>query len=136
MIEVERAYLAGLIDGEGTVTLTVPNRGQTPQPRISIANNSFEILEWVRSKVGCGSIVRKKSHKLSHHDSYAWQVNRAGRTMALLNEIKKFLILKRPQAELILNEYKKVTPRNGKYSPEMLARKMQLVAKMRKLNQR
>lgn len=136
LIDVEKAYLSGLIDGEGSITLAVSNKGQMPQPQLSISNNNLEVLEWVKQKVGCGSIVKKKPRKLTHSVSYVWKINRAGRVMLVLSEVEKFLIIKRQQATLILEEYKKVTPRNGKYTKEMLANKMMLVAKIRKLNQR
>ena len=136
MIKVEKAYLAGLIDGEGTITLTVCNKGQLPQPQLSISNNNLNVLEWVKQKVSCGCIVKKNPKKPNHRISYTWQVNRAGRVLSILNEIRDFLIIKKPQSDLILGKYKKVTPRNGKYTKEMFEKKMMLVAEIRQLNQR
>jgi hypothetical protein len=132
--EAEKAYLAGIVDGEGTVTLVKNHKNETPTPSVSIANNSLKLLEWVKAKVG-GVIVSKKKYKLHHHDSYAWSV-RQDRAIRLLGDIKKYLIIKRPQAELITRRYKTVTHRAGKYTSEMLNKKMLLVAEIRKLNQR
>jgi len=70
-----------------------------------------------------------------HNDSYAWSI-RQNRAIDFLNEIKEYLIIKRPQAELITQKYKSVTHRAGKYTPELLKKKEALVAEMRKLNQR
>jgi len=135
LVITEKAYLAGLIDGEGSITLTTQNKGQFPQPQLSISNNNLKVLQWVKRKLKCGSIVKKYPRKPTHSLSYGWQINRAGRVMEVLGNIKDFLIIKKPQAMLILNKYKKVTPRNGRYSKGMLKKKMKLVKEIRKLNQ-
>lgn len=70
---VEKAYLAGIIDGEGTVTLTRHHKNETPTARVSVANNNLKLLEWIKSIVG-GVIVSKKKYKTHHRDSYVWYV--------------------------------------------------------------
>ncbi len=132
--EVEKAYLAGIVDGEGTVTLMKHHKNETPTPSVAVANNNLKLLEWIKSIVG-GVIVSKKKYKPHHKNSYAWSV-RQDRAIRFLDEIKKYLIIKKPQADLITQEYKSVTHRAGKYTPEMLDKKMRLVAKIRELNQR
>ncbi len=134
MEEVEKAYLAGIVDGEGTVTLTRHRKEETPGPRVAVANNNLRLLEWIKSRVG-GVIVSKKKRKPHHSDSYAWYAQQ-DRALRFLDEIKKYLIIKKPHADLILQKYKSVTHRAGKYTPEMLSKKMRLVAQIRKLNQR
>jgi hypothetical protein len=44
MTNEERAYLAGIIDGEGTVTLSRAHINQMPAPKVSVANNSLELI--------------------------------------------------------------------------------------------
>lgn len=134
MKEAEKAYLAGIVDGEGTVTLTKHHRNETPTPSVSVANNSLELLEWIKSLAG-GTIVSKRKRKAHHNNSYAWTI-RMDKAIELLKEIKQYLIVKKPQADLIIQKYKSVTHRAGKYTPEMLEKKMRLVAAIRKLNKR
>lgn len=136
MTDVERAYLAGLIDGEGTITLTRAHKNQTPSPQISIANNSIEVLMWVRDKLGVGTTMMKLPRKPTHRVSYSWQISKAGACSRVLSLVHNFLILKKPQSKLILAKYKSVTPRNGKYTEELLAKKFELVEKIHALNQR
>jgi hypothetical protein len=133
--ETEKAYLAGIIDGEGTVTLTKHHRNAMPSPNISIANNNVTLLKWVKRKVDGGVIIEKAKRMQHHHNSYAWSI-RFDKAINLLRELKGYLIVKKKQADLILREYKAVTHRNGKYTPEMLVKKADLVTKIRKLNQR
>ena len=134
MDEVEKAYIAGIIDGEGTVTLMKHHKNETPIPFVGIANNNYELLKWIKVLAG-GNICAKKKRLPHHNDSYALNI-RHDRALRFLNEIKKYLIIKKPQAELITKEYKSVTHRAGRYTPELLAKKYKLVAKIRKLNQR
>ena len=132
--EVEKAYLAGIVDGEGTVTLSRHNKNETPAPSVSVANNNLDMLKWIKSKVG-GVIISKKKSKPHHNNSYAWSICQ-NRAIEFLGEIKQYLIIKKPQADLIIQKYKSVTHRAGKYTPAMLEKKMRLVAKIRRLNQR
>ena len=134
MEEVEKAYLAGIVDGEGTVTLSKHHKNETPTPRVIVANTNLELLRWIKARVG-GVITSKRKYKICHRDSYAWAVCQ-NRAICFLNDIKQFLIIKKKQADLITRDYKKVTNRAGRYTPEMLSKKYQLVNKIRKLNQR
>ena len=134
MTEAEKAYLAGIVDGEGTVTLTKHHKNETPTPSVSVANNNLVLLWWIKTLVG-GTIVLKKKRQLHHNDSYAWTL-RSDRAIQLLKEIRQYLIVKKPQADLIIEKYKSVTHRAGKYTPELFEKKMRLVAEIRELNKR
>ena len=134
LVEFEKAYVAGIVDGEGTVTLMKHHKNETPIPHVSVANNNLKLLQWIKHRCG-GLIASKKKYKPQHNDSFVWSV-RQDRALRFLEEIAKYLIVKKPQAVLILEKYKAVTHRAGKYTPEMLRKKMALVAEIRKLNQR
>ena len=134
MEEVEKAYIAGIIDGEGTVSLIKHHRNETPAPLVSVANNKLELLQWIKKRVG-GTIINKRKNKPYHDNSYAWSL-RFDSALNFLKLIKKYLILKLPQTELILKNYKAVTKRSGKYTLEALNNKMKLVTRIRELNQR
>lgn len=134
MIEVEKAYIAGIVDGEGTIGLWRHHKNEMHTPNVTVANNDLKLLQWIQSKVG-GCISRKKKRQAHHKDSYAWSI-RQDRAINFLNEIKSYLIVKRQQAELITGQYKAVTHRAGKYTPEMLRKKEALAAEISKLNQR
>lgn len=134
MVKVERAYLAGIVDGEGTVTLMRHHKNETPIPCVSVANNNLELLQWIKNRVG-GCISSKRVYSPHHKKSYAW-VAKQDRALRILDEIKQYLLVKKPQTDLITKKYKSVTHRAGKYTPAMLKKKMELVAKIRKLNQR
>lgn len=103
----EAAYIAGIIDGEGSKTLTRMHANEYRRPCITIASNDIELLKYVQNLTG-GSIYQKKD------------------VFRVLEEINVFLRIerKRKRAEWILNHYNHVTPRNGKYSDEALKKKL------------
>lgn len=88
MTKEEKAYIAGVIDGEGSIMLIKFHNNQFPSPCVSIASTTIELLEWIKSKAGVGNIIRKKK-----------------------------------RARLIIENYKRAPPRNGRYSTEVLEAK-------------
>lgn len=125
MTETEKAYIAGIIDGEGSIMLQKIHRNEHPSPCISIASTTLELLEWVKQVVGKGTITKKKNYNLEiHKDCYSY-VLRRNDAISLLIDIEPYLVIdvKRKRTELILKKYKSLTPRNGRYTEEMLVEK-------------
>lgn len=50
----EAAYIAGLVDGEGTITLTRKHAAENRQLGLTISNTEIDLLEFVKSAVGAG----------------------------------------------------------------------------------
>lgn len=125
MTETEKAYIAGIIDGEGSIMLIRFHSNQLPSPCISISSATIELLEWIKTKVNAGSIKNKKNYKPNKHkDSFTYEL-KYNKAFDLLNDIYPYLIIKakKKKAELILNTYKIITSRNGRYSPEQIEAK-------------
>ena len=121
--KIDAAYIAGLIDGEGTVTLTRKHKNENRQLCISIASTEIALLDFVLKATGVGKITNKRATKSHHTHSFAYAVyNR--QALALLEQTLPFLqSYKHERAALILKDYLDVTPRNGKYNAEILAKK-------------
>jgi len=117
----EAAYLAGLIDGEGTVTLTRKHANENRQLAISISSTEREILEHVLDLTGVGKLTNKRRDHEHHQPSFTYAVyNR--HALALLEQIYPYLrSYKRVRARLILQHYVRLTPRNGRYTAALLA---------------
>ncbi|MFN4218196.1 MAG: LAGLIDADG family homing endonuclease [Candidatus Bipolaricaulia bacterium] len=62
----ESAYLAGLIDGEGTITLARKYKGAHRHLLVSISNTERPVLEWVQRVIGAGRITTKRIYKSGH----------------------------------------------------------------------
>ena len=123
--EVEKSYIAGIIDGEGSIMLQRFHKGDLPAPCVSIASTTIELLEWVKEVSGVGTIRKKKNYnEEKHKNCYSYEV-RYDKAIELIKEVYPYLVIesKKKRAELILRRYKAVTPRNGRYSEEMLREK-------------
>ncbi len=56
----ERAYIAGIIDGEGSIMLIKFHNNQHPAPCINVSSASIELLEWIVKTTKMGRIQSKK----------------------------------------------------------------------------
>lgn len=114
----DAAYIPGLVDGEGTVTLTRKYRNENRQLCISISNTERMLLEYVHRTIVAGKITGKRTTKACHTPSYTYAVyNR--QALSLLIQIQPYLqTYKARRAALIIRDYIALTPRNGKYSAE------------------
>jgi len=123
--ELKLAYTAGLFDGEGTVTLSRPHsRDKYRAPTVSMTSTSKELLDFLVQEFG-GFIVKQKVYKSHHKQSWSWRLKHRTAINFLL-EISPYLREKSKirRAKLICTTYLEVTPRNGKYSDEMKAKKL------------
>jgi intein/homing endonuclease len=115
----EAAYLAGLIDGEGTIGLTRRHRGEERQLVISISNTELGLLEYVLKTIGAGRITTKRTYKNTHSRSFTFAIDNR-QALALLEQVSPYLrTYKSARAQLVLDHYVKLTPRNGRYTDAM-----------------
>lgn len=68
MTKLDRAYVAGLFDGEGCVTW---DRGS---PRATITSCYPHHLKWIKASLGYGSVVVHERSKGPSRQSYRFQV--------------------------------------------------------------
>lgn len=115
---LDAAYIAGLVDGEGTITLTREHAGESKRLVVSISNTEIALLQFVMAAVGAGKITNKRTYSDKHTPSYAYKITNR-QALTLLEQITQYLhSYKRHRAELALKRYISVTPRNGRYTPE------------------
>ena len=125
--------MAGLIDGEGTVALTRKFREGNRQLFLSISSTERRILNHVLEIVGAGKITNKGIYRDHHTPSGTYAIaNR--QALALLKQVFPYLqSYKRERAQLVLQDYLRLTPRNGKYSAEQTRQREQFVETFLKL---
>jgi hypothetical protein len=71
---VDAAYIAGLVDGEGTITLSRRHAGDGRQLVISISSTERPILNFARETIGAGKITSKKSAKAHHAPAFTYAI--------------------------------------------------------------
>jgi len=119
----DSAYLAGLIDGEGTIALSHRHANQRRHLVVSISSTEPELVQWPREAIGAGKITRKRTVSPLHSIGLTYSVSNR-QALAVLEQVVPYLrSYKRERAHLVLRLYVEVTPRNGKYTPELAMRR-------------
>jgi hypothetical protein len=132
----EKGYIAGIIDGEGTISLEKRKFSNVKiHPVISISNCSLELLNHIQKIIKCGTVRLAKKANQKARPEYKLSINRINQIEGLLSIITPYLILKRKQAEIVLEficHLQMKRQRNYKLSKY----EMTLFKEIRMLNQR
>ena len=119
-------YLAGIIDGEGSITLTRMHQREHRRSCITISSTDKEPLFYIQTLTG-GVINNKKNCEPNlHKNSYTLSIKKKENVLMVLKAISPYLRInkKRNRAKWLLEHYDRVTPRNGKYTTDMLKAKL------------
>jgi hypothetical protein len=135
------AYLAGIVDGEGcisTLVLTRKNGVVDYQLRLSVANTSPALMQWLTEKLGGNVAKREKKLKPTHRVRYEWYAPSRD-IIPILQSMLPYLVIKGEQAKLgiELRQRMEQTPLGGrKAGPVMTdrAERAKLSEKIRFLN--
>lgn len=131
--QTDAAYIAGLIDGEGTVTLSRRHRNENRQLVVSISNTDRPLLDYVLSTIGAGKITGKRTSQSHHTPSFTYAISNR-QALALLNQTFPYLkTYKAKRSDIILRDYIRLTPRNGHYSPEIKQARTEFENKVMKI---
>lgn len=123
-------YISGFFDADGSITVTKVNKEKQKTLQISFSNNEYDILEKIRLFIldninVKGSINKKKIYKETHNQSFELKyVYQNAHKVSL--KIKSFHKKKMHRIK-VYNEIQKITPRNGKYSEELLNQRNKLI---------
>lgn len=125
----DKAYIAGIIDGEGTVTLTTKQKGGTEHLSVTVSNTELPLLKYLLKVIGAGRITNKRAYKAHHSLSYTYGVfNR--QALDLLEQVYPYLrTYKSKRAKLVIEQYVAVTVRNGRYTSAQSKKRKRFVKK-------
>lgn len=96
----EKAYIAGIVDGEGHIGIHRANTGskyETYTCNMSVHNSDKRLCEFLHKK--CGGYFGV-SHRPNKKTYYRWSINNI-LVYDLLRLIYKFLVIKKEQADII-----------------------------------
>lgn len=106
MSETEKAWLAGVIDGEGSIGLYDYGReGRRVCVQIGNTNEAFVLR--VKEIIGCGSNINRNPYHQTHYGGkmmYVYSLKGSNRCYWVLKQIKDYLIIKKKKAKDIINE--------------------------------
>lgn len=137
--ECEKAYLAGIIDGEASLGVNVQanhNRDNRTvyRPRLIICNSNPELIRYLEKTLGPTSTVIVRQRKPTHKISYQYEISSRKKLVSIRNNILPFLRLKKRQTELVLKwcESREKAVRGSYYNDTEL----KIIQELYKLNRR
>ncbi|ARK07486.1 hypothetical protein LAV_00110 [Sphingobium phage Lacusarx] len=118
LLDTELAYLAGFLDGEGTIGLFKTSGANAFKvPCISVSSTDRYLLDAYVHRFG-GHIQTKASKRPENHrQAYEYRL-RGPKAICAISELFPYLRhhVKRARATMILEHFTKITKRNGKYT--------------------
>lgn len=101
LTEAEKGYLAGILDGEGTITFVSSRRKIVLCPKIEICSTNRDIIEWILSKVPRTRMWVGKSYSSKWKTRYSAILTHHETLLALLKCLEPYMIIKKAQARLM-----------------------------------
>ncbi len=102
--EHEWGYLAGIVDGEGCLTLKKSGRNrQNFSALLTISNTSLSLLKEINKMLGgLGNINQKRSYNKNCKPVYELRFSKREILLPLLEKLQHYLKLKKKQCQLLL----------------------------------
>lgn len=135
--EADLAYMAGIVDGEGTIGA---RRRTNSKGRVyidfslSVANTDKRLIDWIQDRFPAGVDLREQRQSDRHKPLYRWTTNgRKGEEY--ITAIRPYLVIKAEQADTYVAL--RATIGGGEaLSAEVLSEREILVSRLRDLNRR
>ena len=104
------AYTAGIIDGEGHISLVRRSDTETVRVEVAVTNTNEWLCQWLKMQFG-GRIRIMKEAKPTWKTPYRWVID-GKKASQFLGLILPYLNLKRPHAELAVSFQSRRRPCN------------------------
>ena len=144
-LKITRRYLAGLIDGEGYISIR-PDKYWSrshykPVIKMALCEKSAYLIYAIKEKLG-GHVHIRRFNNGRFNNAYCWEVQTFDAVEKVLSYIRPYLILKKEQADIV-NELIKTKSKTisvdgtfTKISPQVLAKRQRLYNLVKALNKR
>ncbi len=145
MNEIDLAYLAGIVDGEGSIELKLQKSG-TLDLIVHVFNSASPLFIWIESRVGAGKTYdihrRARIERPDWAPVFNWNIS-GEPASALLIDLLPYLVIKDDQARLAIEAWnnRQPMPRSQRRwgprtSPDVIAMRQNYVAQMHAFNAR
>jgi len=104
------AYTAGIVDGEGHISLLKRHETNTVRLQVAVTNTNEWLCQWLKMQFG-GRVQTMKPFKVNWKVAYRWQIDYKHASY-FLKLILPYLNLKRGHAELAIKFQARRQPRN------------------------
>lgn len=137
-------YLAGLVDGEGYLGL-IPNRKKESKNityqcvlKLCLAGMNAEKVITMIGEAYTGHVYKRNKNTATGKEVYTVEIKSRPRMKILLDDIAPYMIVKKEQAELML-EYiglPMLHPNHFSFSQELFDRRLEIARSLKALTQR
>ncbi len=141
MTETEKAYIAGFVDGEGSIGIDIiKSKGKTVphtfKVRVIVTNSNFSVMEWIKTVTGYGCAYKyKKSYKENWKKVHRWQVV-SGKARQFIGDIYPYLKVKKSIADVVLSLETSGRGMRGNDAIQYYKKQFSVYNKAKKLNRR
>jgi len=129
MIENDLSYIAGFVDGEGSITIVI-SKGKYHQPQITINNNCVDILMWIKDTLASFGVKMSlnKSQRCNRISARCKQATKLASILYPYLRVKKF------QAEVLMRYESTIKPQvivheNGRFKGRVPLDRVELDAR-------
>jgi len=141
--DIEMAYIAGVMDGDGSFSLIKRKNGlRSPlyQPLIQMGNVSYELV--LRMQEAFGGYIHTRSAYIGKDGSnrqefFSWKLDKTNACTPLLKRLAEFLVIKKERAKFLL-DYIGMNPfkrGSNRLTPDVLEKREQAYNHMISLNE-
>jgi hypothetical protein len=96
------SYLAGIVDGEGTIAFAYSEKAaDKKRPRLSVKNTDLELMQWISKYFG-GKYYGNQPKNEGYKYVYRWSIDGVANIAFLLDAIRPYLIIKRKNCDNLL----------------------------------
>ena len=136
MRDIDAAYLAGYIDGDGHIGITLKKRplgGKQHLVQMEIASTEKNVPEMAFLEFGGSLGLRRRYGK--NKDLWRWIIT-GKKTASVINVVKKYMVLKIDQADIALRFVDTIKQRGSKLTEQEFAHRENLRGMILALNER
>ena len=139
MDKVQLAYTAGILDGEGHLSITRETcktciRGWRHRVLIVVANTNLKLINRLRDWYGGKISVSERPSTYRAKRCYYWKIQAVNEQKEFLKKIEPYLFLKREQAKTMMDFMERVKITGLPLEEEEFQRREDLCKKIQKLN--
>jgi hypothetical protein len=145
MLDTDIAYLAGIIDGEGTITLAIKNGSgkqvgaKWSRPLVHVVNTDLALLGWIEERFG-GYLYDQPIGKASDRSKPCYRLSWGGpEAIEIVTTVLPYLVVKRAQADVLLrfaDTYSATRYGRGGLPEAVKDQRLGLVTEIRSLNKK
>ncbi len=140
LTESQKGYVAGFLDGEGGIQITMSRRRDREypialHPDVYFTNTNEEVIRTIHEWIGGGSIARRTA-RAGHRDTFVLTISGVRSILRLLEIVRPMLVVKARRADLMMEFCRSRISHNKGKGRRFTDYELRLYTAIKTLNQR